>query len=408
MSNNITNQNHPLIPNIQSYLLDRKLISFHSNDRDISQWSRASHFEIDLPTELSNIVSMRLVNISLPNNQYVFSNEYQNTKFNFSVGPSGETPQDLDVVIAEGSYTPIQLATEIENKMNFAVNAHTWTKITPSGEYLNFKCKYNEVSNTFWFGNNSAWEPGKSQSAVHGQFSLNFHKKMSYVINCDQVEVWKHYTKWGLPAYLGYEKKKYIADRTPPNPFLKDIHPYDASGDAFGFFYEIEDPNSSIDQGYWLPGLHTDPPPSPPKGEQNWYVDASKNCHLDVVGENWIYMEMDKYNTMDELEPYSENTAALYNNDYAGKVDSAFAKIPLQCNAFSQIYNTNRAFISNISHYNPPLKRINRLKFKFRYHDGRLVDFKCLPLTFVIEFNMLKNDIPRGMNVTVPPSYFYH
>ena len=117
---------------------------------------------------------------------------------------------------------------------------------------------------------------------------------------------------------------------------------------------------------------------------------------------------MDKYNTMDELEPYSENTAALYNNDYAGKVDSAFAKIPLQCNAFSQIYDTNRAFISNISHYNPPLKRINRLKFKFRYHDGRLVDFKCLPLTFVIEFNMLRNDIPRGMNVTVPPSYFYH
>ena len=232
----MTNQNHPLIPNPQSYLLDRKLISFHSNDRDISQWPRASHFEIDLPSELSNIASMRLVNISLPNNQFVFSNEYQNTKFNFSVGPSGENPRDLDVAIAEGSYTPTQLATEIENKMNYAVNAYTWPNITPSGEYLNFKCKYNEVSNTFWFGNNSHWEEGSAQTTVHGQFSLNFHKKISYVINCDQVEVWKHYTKWGLPAYLGYKKKKYISSLTPPNPFFKDSMISDVSGDAFGFF----------------------------------------------------------------------------------------------------------------------------------------------------------------------------
>ena len=106
-----------------------------------------------------------------------------------------------------------------------------------------------------------------------------------------------------------------FANWTPSNPFFKDSSPSDASGDAFGFFYEIADPSSIVDPGYWLPGLHTLPPLN--KGEQNWYVDASKNCHLDVVGENWIYMEMNKYNTMDELEPYSENTAALYNNDYA-------------------------------------------------------------------------------------------
>ena len=72
--------------------LDRKLISFHSVDRDIKQWPYANHFEITLPTPLLNIQSMRLINISIPSNQYVFSNEYQNTKFSFTVDVSGHVP----------------------------------------------------------------------------------------------------------------------------------------------------------------------------------------------------------------------------------------------------------------------------------------------------------------------------
>ena len=65
---------------------------------------------------------MRLVNISLPSNQYVFSNEYQNTKFNFTVDVSGEvryipTSRQLTKV-------PIHLtnlAQEVQNKMNAAI-----------------------------------------------------------------------------------------------------------------------------------------------------------------------------------------------------------------------------------------------------------------------------------------------
>ena len=36
-------------------------------------------------------------------------------------------------------------------------------------------------------------------------------------------------------------------------------------------------------------------------------------------------MELDKYNQMDELYPYSERTSDLYRNDSGGKVNSAFA-----------------------------------------------------------------------------------
>ena len=305
------------------------------------------------------------------------------------------TPQSLDVTIDEGSYTPAQLAIEVQNKMNLAVVKNNQGVSDISG-YENFVCKYNEVANTFWFGNNGVWDASKNNPS-YGKFSLNFHIKIPYTINCDQVEVWTHYTKWGFPSYLGYEKKKYIAEATPPNPYFAG----DLSGQPFGFSYELLEPGNSGDPGYWLRTNDI--------SNQNWYIDISNSkCNLDIMGEDWIYMEVDKYNTMDEIEPYSENTVAFYNNDYNGKVDSAFAKIPVQCTAFSHIYDSNQGFLANISHYHPPLKRVNKLKFKFRYHDGRLVDFKWQPLSFVIEFNMLRDEIPKAMSLRVPPSYVYH
>ena len=401
MSNFMVNQNHPLIPRQQTYVLDRKLISFHSVDRDIKQWPFGNHFEITLPTPLENIQSMRLVNISLPSNQYVFSNEYQNTKLQFTVDVSGKFITS-DITIDEGSYTPTQLTTEIQNKMNLAVIRDASLSFVDISGYRNFVCKYNEITNTFWFGNNGSWESRIKHGHGFGKFSLNFHQKMSYTTQCQQKEVWSHYTKWGLPAYLGYEKKKYISTPTPYNEFFPTVgFGTDPSGGGpFGFSYEIFDYDSQYG-GYWLNDIS--------KAAQNWYVDISNSgCTLDIMGEDWIYMEIDKYNTMDEIEPYSENTAALYNNDYNGKVNSAFAKIPVQCTAFSQIYDSNQAFLSNISHYRPPLERVSKLKFKFRYHDGRLVDFKWQPLSFVIEFNMLRDEIPKEMSLRVPPSYVYH
>ena len=98
-------------------------------------------------------------------------------------------------------------------------------------------------------------------------------------------------------------------------------------------------------------------------------------------------------------------TQASFNNDYAGKVNSAFAKIPIKCTPFSQARDTIKSFISNISHYNPPIDNIKKLRFKFRYHDGRLVDFKCLPFNFTLEFNMLRDEQARRMHIRVPPLY---
>ena len=41
-------QMHPLIPREQTFVLDRKLVSVHSYDRDIKKWPNSNHFEVDL------------------------------------------------------------------------------------------------------------------------------------------------------------------------------------------------------------------------------------------------------------------------------------------------------------------------------------------------------------------------
>ena len=61
--------------------------------------------------------------------------------------------------------------------------------------------------------------------------------------------------------------------------------------------------------------------------------------------------------------------------------------------------------IVKISQYHPPIDKIKKAKFKFRYHDGRLVDFKDNNFNFTIAFNQLKDEIARDYVVRVPEEY---
>ena len=140
MSQFILNQAHPIIPREQNYVLDRKIISIHSTDRDISKWPKANHFSIDLPADITNVQSMRLVEIQLPNSHYVFTNAYQNTKLQFKLKGLKKPPHTI--IISEGSYTAEELAIEIATKMNQAIAVAT------NKPYNSFVCAYNSVTNT--------------------------------------------------------------------------------------------------------------------------------------------------------------------------------------------------------------------------------------------------------------------
>jgi len=349
MSNFIVNQNHPLINREQTYLLDRKIVSIHSEDRDISQWPNSNNFEVTLPETLINIQSMRMINTSFPSNQYVFTTNYQNTKFMFDLSGTIYT-----ATINEGFYEPEQFALELTNSMNEAV-----ASVHPG--YNHFLVKYNKVQHKVYIGNDI------------DTFILNFSTQIIYDVSCGQPTVWNNYIKWGLPYYLGYKKEIYI--------------PQEISG-SFMFNYEAS------------PWLIVDPS----SGSGMVYV-SEPPCPVNLFGENAMYVELEKYNSMDEIDPYSENTNAAYNNDYHGRTNSAFIKIPLHQFPFSQIYDSRNAFLTNIKVFNPPLPKLRKMKFKIRYHDGRLVDFRCMPFSFSIEVNQLLDEQRREYIVRVPYMY---
>ena len=186
---------------------------------------------------------------------------------------------------------------------------------------------------------------------TNGAFNLLFGKEETYELSCGQKNVWNNYLRWGLGAYLGFEKKTYESKS--------------------GTVYLDHD-----DETFPTSGSHCIIPPH----------------NLDVFGEDVIYMEIDKCNTIDELEPYSENTSGLYNNDYRTKTNNAFAKIPCVASPFSELHDSaGGGFIKNWVIFHPYIDSLSKLKFKFRYHDGRLVDFKNLPFSFSLELNVLSD-----------------
>jgi len=516
-SNFVLQTSHPLIQSEQTYVLDRKLISIHSVDRDYQKWPNSNHFGIDLGEAFHNVQSMRLINFAVPSNNYTFSTAYQNTMMSFTYThtyhmefdnwgttgggnsnsyymfwdimeaqnwgagpnfaqkpsditvewydnststwttlpfpiPGGQntspaawdntnpqkvrftwTPSEFTITIPEGSYSPLNLTETIQALMNkevynassgigydwitgpdvgatldasaVIINARTSDSAwNPNGEFTGispFVVYYNSVTNRIMFG------------VTQGNFTLNFAKQEIYNPSCDvNKAIFHQYTKWGLPAYLGFDKKTYSGTSI------------DISGGTNAFQYNAG--------GLYLPFEPTNPwlvpsgrklhytgaasgtalPPPPPWtgittdiSGLNQVAWADAEFNLDVNGEDALYMEIDRYNSIDEIYPYSERTGHLYNNDLGHRVNGSFAKIPLTHVPFGQEMGSRNNFVLNVFHSDPPIQRIDRLKFTFRYHDGRLVDFKNLPFSFTLEFNMLKDEQERGKTVRVPPLY---
>ena len=401
--------NNYLIANNKNFTIDRRLVSIHSDDRNITKWPNSNHFEIQLPEAITNIQSMNLADITLPINYYTFSNEYQNTKLIFTVTTSPNTvpshvsglresgyqppklesltlsdmlyndkvldgSYEFEITIDEGYYAPSQLASEIASRMNAAVQKYLRTTAKPVNTnkytYNNFNITYNVVSQKFMFGN------------LVDSFELKFAYKIPYVTKCPQINVWEKNTNWGLPSYLGFDRANYSSQMYQTD-----------NGTGIPIYWSTSAQN-------WLTSkpLTSGPAAGIAASTQVYYLIAPFTA--DIFGERAIYMEVEKYNNYTELEPYS-----IKQNDFCGKTNSAFAKIPITKNPNTAEYENRNSHLQNIINFNPPLERISKLKFTFRYHDGRLVDFQNNLFNFTIGFNCLTNEIPNQYNIRVPPSF---
>ena len=100
-----TNQNHPLQHNSQNYLPYKKYVSIHSEDRDALSFPNSSEFEIELPEDITNISTMKLVDWSFPSNYDTFSVLNSNItmlfKFTSLYEPPNNTTYPLESAIYE-------------------------------------------------------------------------------------------------------------------------------------------------------------------------------------------------------------------------------------------------------------------------------------------------------------------
>ena len=391
------NNAHQLIPREQTFVLDRKLMTIHSEDRDVTQWPSASQFEINLPTTYTSVSTLQLVECNITTTNYTFSKEYQNTKFSFKLFPAeytgsdqgtrimyyylqnGDTPETGDggesntfyAEISEGYYTQQQLAAEIEYRLNKAVVDFIVAIESDAGStspasfatYNHFHVYYDGITQRLWFAND------------HDNFKLLFGQEQDYtgyVKKCEQAVVWNQSLRWGLPFFLGFSKQNYSATVEP----TKQLH--------FG----------TNRPSLWV---------SSPTGL--YYVQAPNI--LDIYGDTAIYMEIEKMNTCDEIEPYRTSTNKGRGNDFNGTINSYFAKIPLNANAAGTGFAASNSYmyLYNIAQFNPVIDKLRRLKITMRYHDGRLVDFRDTNYNFTICMGQIHDEIARNYVLRVPNKF---
>ena len=351
MSRFNTSSNHPIIPNSQEYVYEKKFVSIHAEDRDVLRYPSSSEFEIELPQDYCNVQAVKLNTWTFPANYNTFSLIQNNISMTFKItkpynpGEYSVTNPLLYVIfealnnhgydtnflilIEEGFYNPIQVATELTNRFNNSVTSVILNymnsqlvnpdpsnnvpvtqaiidEFTNAGGYNQFVVVYNQVAQKLWFGNKSSEFILTNDSEL---YALSILKN----VQCFRPQL-PDFSNWGLPAYLGFTRCPVPA--TPPVPF-PNVLPR--------FYYGDVNPG---DNGYWL--LPTLP------GATVYFLQPPFKINL--MGPAYIFMEIDGLNCIDETSPYSNKYSKGYNSAELGPesssvnggiINSTFAKIPI-------------------------------------------------------------------------------
>ena len=300
-------------------IFSTRMVTIHTEDRDILKYPFENTFEVELPSVIKNTLSIELFDITLPTFYYNISEYLQNTKFWFSIPFYFTDP--IEITIPSGYYNYNDISIEIANQLNKVTTQKLFSLgvyISPATQYTYFSVTYSDIERKFTFHNSQ------------DNFILWFDKISKY--DTCYFDCWKMLQNWGLGYNLGFYKNTYTSE------------------------IDITDPS-----------LNT------------YLVTTTKIAEIDLY--NTIYMEIDTYNWIDEIKPYSIATTDFYNNDFNGKVNNAFAKLILS--NISKCYVPVEKFKRVLPHI---VEKIPRLKFRFRYHNGILVDFMRQSFNFSLKF----------------------
>jgi len=411
-----TNQNHPLQHNSQNFLSYKKYVSIHSEDRDAISYPNSSEFEIELPEDIINISTMKLVDWAFPSNYDTFSVLNSNITMIFKFSSLYEPPNKIAnplesaiyealksydnnyiVTIEEGFYNPIQITTELTNKFNEVVtkiiieyfNNNNLTNLIDgfihSGGYTRFVIVYNNVSQKIWFGNRCDCFELLNEIVYTANSNINEQ------IFCKKNQV-PDFSNWGLPGNLGLTRCNITSCPPIPAGIVDPSNNYILVNNYIRFYYG--DVNNINDNGFWLTPA-TDLSGNVLAGAIVQFIECPYK--INIFGPSYIYMEIFKYNCIDETQPYNISNFTLTTNETNGIVNSAFAKIPIVSTPTSQYYDGPS---NSYKFFDPPVERIRRLRFRLRYHNGELVNFGVFEYTFTLEFTTLLPMINRAVNIT--------
>ena len=314
----LNNSTHPIITRENNYKVNKKLLTVHANDRDVTYYPDSNFFSIKCPQAYENVQSINLIEFSIPNYINNFSDKLKNNKF--------YVDSSL-VTIVDGNYTPQDLASYLKSKSNLS----------------GIDISYNQNTKKFTF------------SSVD-DFSFNIN-------NLD-----------------------FSCNINTSNSSKYEIYPQSNNFYKAGFFYNIGFDTSNGVVNSTL--------------QDSSYILISKHSYRGRDTEP-IYFEIDNFNKLyDEIYPFPNNSNNSINNQYNSGCNTAFFKIPFYVvNQQGFIYPN---YSSRYAYFEPPLKKIKEFKFKFRYHDGTLVDFGTEDITFTIEITELINNFKNNVIITGP------
>lgn len=415
-----TNQNHPLQQNSQSFLSYKKYVSIHSEDRDAISFPNSCEFEIELPEDITNISTMKLVDWSFPSNYDTFSLLNSNITMIFKFISLYEPPNKITnplesaiyealndyndnyiVTIEEGFYNPTQITKELTNKFNEVVTkqivyylnnnsslTYLLDEFIDSGGYTRFVIVYNNVSQKIWFGNRC------DSFELLNEIVYTANSNINEQIFCKKSQV-PDFSNWGLPGNLGLTRCNtcscqpicLLTNNETGEPISDN---YIISNNYIRFYYG--DVNNINDNGFWLTPA-TDLSGNVLTGAVVQVIECPYK--INIFGPSYLYMEIFKYNCIDETQPYNISNFTLTTNETNGIVNSAFAKIPIVSTPTSQYYDGPA---NSYKFFDPPVERIRRLRFRLRYHNGELVHFGVFEYTFTLEFTTLLPMINRAVN----------
>lgn len=394
--------NHPLIPNSQLYNTYKKYISIHSEDRDCLKYPQSNSFEIELPEDLLNIFTVRLVHWTFPANYDTFSPLYSNVSMTFKInnpynpGAHGlylplyekiyeclflSQSDNFYITIEKGFYNPSQMTTELTNKFNYAVTERIkryfaekgYTELLElfeiSGGYNNFNIVYNAVTQNIWFGNTS------DGFILTNTFSLVKTNLESTAYCSNFKSQLPDFSNWGLPGNLGLPKCDTESTTGAALGDLANLVEYKGII-VPRFFYGDVNPG---DNGYWLL-----PNPLLVGSHVHWVTCPFK---INFMGPAYMYLEVQGLNCIDETSPYDISSFTLTTNQTNGIVNSSFAKIPIPTTPISQWFDRDSY---PYKEFLPPAERMRKLSIKLRYHNGQLVDLGLFDYSIMFEFLLLQ------------------